>query len=190
MIPVSPDELTPQWLSDALGAEVETVEVSPVGTGQTGATYRLAVGYVAGYEAQQRGDWSVAVERWEPLYALRPDYQDGALREKLLESYPRAAEQLLAEAQGSIMRLTQAIDYLDVALEIDPTNEELQQERELAVEYLAGHEAFVQLDMDLAVAHWGPIYVLRPDYQNGTLAANLREACNQSILPNEEYCTP
>ena len=150
----------------------------------------LAVDYVAGYEAYARDDWSVAVERWEPSYLVRPDYQDGALQEKLFESYPLAAEQLIADSGGSIMRMTQALDYFDRALEIDPGNEKLQEEREFATEYLAGNEAFVKSDFDVAISHWGPIHELRPDYLNGTLEENLRLACTQSIVPNEQYCTP
>ena len=151
---------------------------------------RLAVGYVAGYEAYDRGDWSVAVVRWEPLYVMRPDYQSGTLRRRLYESYPLAAKQLIAAANGSFMALTQAIDYLDQALIEDPENEELLQERTLAVEYLAGLEALVQADPDLAISHWGPISVSRPDYQNGVLAEKLREACTLSTTPDEQYCTP
>lgn len=151
---------------------------------------RLALGYVAGYEAYDRGDWSVAVVRWEPLYAMQPDYQNGVLKRKLYESYPRAARQLIAEASGSIRLLTQAIDYLDAALAADPENADLLQERTLAVEYLAGLEASVQEDWDLAIAHWGPIYVVRPDYQNGILAENLRAACAKSLAPDEQFCKP
>ena len=36
-----PDDLTPQWLSQALQTEVRSVAAQRVGTGQTGATYRL-----------------------------------------------------------------------------------------------------------------------------------------------------
>lgn len=45
VIPVAPEEVSAQWLSGVLGAEVAEVSVAPVGTGQTGATYRLAVRY-------------------------------------------------------------------------------------------------------------------------------------------------
>ncbi|HUR15463.1 MAG TPA: phosphotransferase [Mycobacteriales bacterium] len=37
--------LTADWLSEALGADVTGVEVTPVGTGQTGSSHRLAVTY-------------------------------------------------------------------------------------------------------------------------------------------------
>lgn len=44
-IPGTPDQVTPQWLSEVLGAPVSAAEVTPIGTGQTGATYRVAVTY-------------------------------------------------------------------------------------------------------------------------------------------------
>ncbi|MEU4312342.1 phosphotransferase [Nocardia sp. NPDC024068] len=47
-IPGRPDDLTAEWLTAVLGgtgAAVEQVRVTPIGTGQTGATYRLTVSY-------------------------------------------------------------------------------------------------------------------------------------------------
>jgi hypothetical protein len=124
------------------------------------------------------------------VHAERFDYQNGVLQDNLDESYPLAAKQLIAEANGSVMRMTQAIDYLDQALIRDPGNEELQQERTFAVEYLAGLEAYGQADYALAISHWGPIHVVRPEYQNGTLAEKLRESCSLTAAPDEQYCTP
>lgn len=152
--------------------------------------YRLAVGYVAGSEAADRGDWASAVARWEPLISIRPDYQNGVLRQKLYDVYPYAAEELVSDANGSVRLLTQAVDYFDQALVIDPGNEQFQQERMLAAEYLSGLEAYVGMDFDLAIARWGPIHLLRPDYQNNILAENLRAACTQSLAPDPEYCKP
>jgi len=50
-IPGSPAEVTAAWLSEVLSdsdrtVAVDAVDVSPIGTGQTGATYRIAVRYV------------------------------------------------------------------------------------------------------------------------------------------------
>jgi len=49
-IPAAPDEVTADWLTGVLGEHgrrsvVETVELTPIGTGQTGATYRIALRY-------------------------------------------------------------------------------------------------------------------------------------------------
>jgi aminoglycoside phosphotransferase (APT) family kinase protein len=50
-IPRHPTDVTPEWLASVLGADVRGVDVSPIGTGQTGATYRVA----ATYGAEQHG---------------------------------------------------------------------------------------------------------------------------------------
>ena len=39
------DELTPEWLSEALGCAVTAVSAERIGTGQIGTTYRLQLGY-------------------------------------------------------------------------------------------------------------------------------------------------
>ena len=44
-IPRGPQDVTPAWLGSVLGAEVGDVEVTPIGTGQTGATYRVQATY-------------------------------------------------------------------------------------------------------------------------------------------------
>lgn len=151
---------------------------------------RMARAYVVGSEAYDSGDWASAAARWNPLYAMQPNYQNGVLEQKLNDSYPRAARQLVSEANGSVRLLTDAVDYFDEALVRDPANEELQQERTFAVEYLAGQEAYVATDYDLAISHWGPLYAERPDYQNNVLHDNLRLACTQSLAPDAQYCTP
>jgi Phosphotransferase enzyme family len=46
-IPRHPTDVTSEWLSAALSAAVDSLDVVPVGTGQTGATYRIAASYAA-----------------------------------------------------------------------------------------------------------------------------------------------
>src|SRR5690242_19148471 len=51
-IPRYPSDVTGTWLAGVLSAagapvEVESVEVTPVGTGQTGATFRVAATYAS-----------------------------------------------------------------------------------------------------------------------------------------------
>lgn len=47
MIPQSPAEVTAAWLTAVLGVEVVEAVVGPIGTGQTGATYRVTVTYAS-----------------------------------------------------------------------------------------------------------------------------------------------
>lgn len=44
-IPRRPEEVTAAWLGGVLHTDVRSVEATPIGTGQTGATYRLTVQY-------------------------------------------------------------------------------------------------------------------------------------------------
>lgn len=150
----------------------------------------LAVAFVAGAEAYDRGDWASAAAKWEPVFEVRPDYQDGALRRRLQEVYPRAAQQLIDGAQGSVRQLSRALVYLDRALAIDPGNEALLQEKDLITQYLEGLEAFSSEQWDLAIYTWGPIYALRSGFQNGVLEENLKLACANSEEPDAAVCQP
>jgi hypothetical protein len=48
VIPRGPEDVTVSWLSSVLGTDaITSVDVGPIGTGQTGATYRAAVTYSA-----------------------------------------------------------------------------------------------------------------------------------------------
>ena len=44
-IPRGPDDVTPAWLGSVLGTDVNDVEITGIGTGQTGATYRVSATY-------------------------------------------------------------------------------------------------------------------------------------------------
>jgi hypothetical protein len=45
VIPKTPAEVTGDFLASALDTEIREVRVTPIGTGQTGATYRVSVTY-------------------------------------------------------------------------------------------------------------------------------------------------
>ena len=42
-----PDGLTADWLGSAMGVDVSSVTVTPIGTGQTGSSFRLTVTYAS-----------------------------------------------------------------------------------------------------------------------------------------------
>ncbi|BBZ29011.1 aminoglycoside phosphotransferase [Mycolicibacterium madagascariense] len=74
-IPRGPAEVTPRWLSTVLGVDVEDVRVTPIGTGQTGATYRLAVAY------------GRAPSELPATFAIKLSSQDEAVRDRVALGY-------------------------------------------------------------------------------------------------------
>ena len=92
MIPDSPEQVTAQWLSDVLGVRVENVAVTPVGTGQTGATYRVTVRYGAPGELVRYGAPGDLVRYGAPgdlpaSFVVKLPSQDPAVRERVALSY-------------------------------------------------------------------------------------------------------
>jgi Phosphotransferase enzyme family len=51
MIPTTPDAITPEWLTDVLGARVVSVATQMVGTGQMGDSVRLSLEYATNTDA-------------------------------------------------------------------------------------------------------------------------------------------
>lgn len=78
-IPRGPSDVTPAWLGSALGAEVADVDVTPIGTGQTGATYRVSATY--------------ATDVGLPgTFAVKLPAQDDAVRERVALGYRSEVE--------------------------------------------------------------------------------------------------
>jgi hypothetical protein len=79
-IPRGPEDVTPAWLGAVLGAEVSGVDVSAIGTGQTGATYRVIPTYSAEQPDLPRS------------FAVKLSAQDDAVRERVALGYRSEAE--------------------------------------------------------------------------------------------------
>ena len=73
-IPSTPDQVTPQWLTRVLGVPVATADVTAIGTGQTGATYRVSVTYGAPTDLPAS-------------FVVKLPAQDEAVRERVALSY-------------------------------------------------------------------------------------------------------
>lgn len=73
-IPSRPADVTASWLSGVLGAEVTGATTEPIGTGQTGATYRVTVTYADG------GDLPTS-------FAIKLPSQDETVRDRVAIGY-------------------------------------------------------------------------------------------------------
>ncbi len=76
-IPRNPEDITPAWLTSVLGTDVSGVDVAAIGTGQTGATYRVTVSYPAG----------PATEDAPVTFAVKLPAQDDEVRERVALGY-------------------------------------------------------------------------------------------------------
>ncbi|WP_102145075.1 phosphotransferase family protein [Mycobacterium hubeiense] len=79
-IPRRPADVTPQWLGSVLDRDIREVTVQPIGTGQTGATYRVSVTY-----ADDSADLPAT-------FALKLPAQDDAVRERVALGYRSEVE--------------------------------------------------------------------------------------------------
>ncbi len=87
-IPREPQDVTPAWLGSVLGADVGDVDVGAIGTGQTGATYRVRATYAADTDLPA-------------TFAVKLSAQDDAVRERValgyrseVEYYARVADRM------------------------------------------------------------------------------------------------
>ncbi|CDQ42491.1 phosphotransferase family protein [Mycolicibacterium neoaurum] len=109
MIPLQPGEITPAWMSGALRSVntepvVDTATVTPVGTGQTGATYRVAVTYTRG------GD------QLPSSYVVKLPSQDPEVRQRVALGY-RSEHAFYTEVAATVAVPTPHCYHIDIANE-------------------------------------------------------------------------
>ena len=79
-IPHGPEDVTPAWLASVLNVDVRGVDVTPIGTGQTGATYRVSATY------------STPQPELPTSFAVKLSAQDEAVRERVALGYRSEVE--------------------------------------------------------------------------------------------------
>ena len=156
-VPRTPDEITSQWLSAVLGTQVRAATVTPIGTGQTGATYRVTVTY-----AQRTA--------LPETFAIKLPAQDDAVRERValgyrseVEFYTDVADKVAIPVPGCFHSdiTDDGTDFVLVLADMAPAVQGDQiagcteQEAGLAVEALAG--SGVLLAVAGIVATTGPV---------------------------------
>jgi hypothetical protein len=139
-IPRGPENVTPSWLGSVLGTEVSEVDISPIGTGQTGATYRVSATYA--------GDADLPA-----TFAIKLPARDDAVRERVALGY-RSEVEFYTDVAASVRIPVPGCFYSDIsdsgadfvlvladmapAVQGDQIAGCTPQEAQLAVEALAG----------------------------------------------------
>jgi Phosphotransferase enzyme family len=142
-IPRGPADVTPAWLGSVLGADIRDVDIAAIGTGQTGATYRVS----ATYATESALPSTFAVKLPAPDDAVRERVALGYLSE--VEFYTDVADKVRIPVPGCFYSdiAEDGTDFVLVLADMAPAVQGDQiagctpQEARLAVEALAGLHA-------------------------------------------------
>ncbi len=121
-------------------------------------------------------DWVAAVEGYESIRALDPEFQSQLIEEKLFASYVNAAKATLVDQADSLQALETAERYFRKALALRPQDPEVKSERELAYLYLKAQNDFSQGLWSEVISGLEIINAEKPDYALGTARQTLYEA--------------
>ena len=124
----------------------------------------------------QAEDWQSAISTLNWIRAQNSAFRRVEIEDLLYQIHVRVARELLDTAYGNLDLLRQAISHLSEALALRPTERELIEEKDLAVGFVAGAEAFARGDWVAAVERWEKVYDENPDYQGSALERNLFDA--------------
>ncbi|MBC8248974.1 MAG: PD40 domain-containing protein [Anaerolineales bacterium] len=106
------------------------------------------------------GKWDDVVITLERLRALDPDYEPEAVEELLFATYYDQGLALINEG-----RLEEALRSLDKALELEPAQEEVLEQRKLAALYLTAI-SYWGADWDKAITNFYELYSIEHDYMD------------------------
>jgi len=129
--------------------------------------------YEEGVQYYDLSDWQGALEKFERIRSLAPDYRTEALQEFLFVSYLNDGVERLEDAGDSPDAARVAAQRFGSALSIHPKNQQAAEERRLVSLYLEGLTAYQREDWRQALTWLEAVYEERSDYSGGRLAGLL-----------------
>jgi tetratricopeptide (TPR) repeat protein len=129
--------------------------------------------YEEGVQRYDVADWQGALERFERIRSVAPDYRTEALQEFLFVSYLNDGLALLEDAGDSPDVVRLAAQRFGSALSIHPKNQQAAEERRLVSLYLEGLIAYQRQDWQQALTWLEAVHEDRQEYSGGQLASLL-----------------
>lgn len=165
---------------DTAAAELERILASDPGYSDAQAKSdfvsqrrRLAALYDDGSRLYDLAQWQDALAQFEKIQQLDITYRTEAVAEFLFVCYLNAGEAIVADADGDVATVTQAVDYFSQALAIHPRNRLAANAQRQGVLYLdvvrmlaAGNRSEAQSRLEALLAE-------APDYGQGAAARQL-----------------
>jgi len=108
----------------------------------------------------EEGRWQEAIQRFSLVQSLQPDYKSDDLQQKLFVSYVELARAAIAEGN-----LEESVQLFDNALELDPNNAQVQEERYMVAHYV-DVKTYWGADWAQVIRLLEDLYRIEPDYRD------------------------
>jgi len=126
--------------------------------------------------AFNQGDYQQALELYESIQAEDYGYQRETVQDRLFFSYLQLGLAEEAAAKKDIQRLKSALDKLEKAVSLRPTDAQARGASQLLRLYLAGLDEFKGKNWAEAISNLAPVYEARPDFGDGSVSQLLYDA--------------
>ncbi len=119
----------------------------------------------------------------DAVFRIRKRVQD-TIRQRLVDRYISLAQAALVNQEDSVQALEVARAYLNAARDLDPANNQIALQSELANRYLEALSAFRSLLWNQVISNLEYIYSFEPEYASGTARQTLYDSF---ILRGDTY---
>ena len=108
----------------------------------------------------KEGRWQEAIQRLSLVQSMQPDYKSDELEQRLSFSYIELARAVIAEGG-----LEEAVQLFDKALELEPNNAQVQEERYMIAHYV-DVKTYWGADWTRVIRLLEDLYRIDPEYRN------------------------
>ena len=130
------------------------------------------------------GAWDQAAQQLEQLRRIAPEFKRDVVTARLFAAYMHQAETFLGQLPESlrdeIVVMESALEWLNRARELRPSDAEVQRRYRLAANYLRALRAYRRESWELAILYLNNVYPEAPNYRDGRAAMRLQAAFVQA----------
>lgn len=139
--------------------------------------------WAAAVSLYEKGLWEEAIRQFVRVQTLQGDYKKEELEQRLFSSYVELAEDVIADGN-----LEEAVQIYDRALELEPTDEKVRQDRLLTAHYV-DVKTYWGADWNRVIRLLEVLYSIDPEYRDVRyLLQRAHVEQGESLAYQEEWC--